>query len=316
LKNELKKLSIALGLILLAGIIFAMGMVAPHTEPAGLLGEFIEEVIVEEPQPPSRAELVTRALVEAYPRRILKAEYRDGDWAVLVRDTWFYYANARMLPAHLRHRADEFSPIAFYHNYPQRLRPWTPPTPEQIARFSGIDAERAARRPRAPYFFDTLYRAHNRAEAYERVKTLRFLGHSVLVHHAILEELSLVEARILAASRTDPEVRAWINNINSVVGWNWRNIGGTQSRSFHSYGVAIDILPRVSHGRAIFWRWAGPEWWNIPHERRYHPPDVVIEAFQLYGFVWGGKWTFFDTMHFEFRPEVMILNGIEMSSVR
>jgi hypothetical protein len=30
----------------------------------------------------------------------------------------------------------------------------------------------------------------------------------------------------------------------------------------------------------------------------------------MYGFIWGGKWLFFDTMHFEYRPEILILSGM------
>ena len=274
----------------------------------------IPEAVPYEQPIPCRAEQVTRALVKAYPRRVLKAEYRNGDWAVLLRDTWFYYAEGRLLPERLLYRASEYSPIAFY-NYPRELPAWTPPTPEQIERFRYLDAARHTRR-RSHYFFDTLYRAHSHNESYRRVKTIRFLGFPVTVHYSILEDLSLVEEHILDAAREDPRIWAWINNISSVSGWAWRDIGGTQSRSFHSYGAAIDILPRRTGGRAVFWQWAGENWWNIPFERRYHPPDAVIRAFESFGFVWGGKWQRFDTMHFEFRPEVLILNGIEMSTLR
>ena len=39
------------------------------------------------------------------------------------------------------------------------------------------------------------------------------------------------------------------------------------------------------------------------------PPDSFIEAFERRGFVWGGKWFYYDTMHFEYRPEILALNG-------
>jgi len=317
--TDYKRHIIAVGLILAAGIVFAIGMVSPHTENSIICSEVAEVFLPpeeeEEEHQPCRAEQVTRALVEAYPRRVLKAEYRNGDWAVLLRDTWFYFAGGRLLPEELLYRKDQYRPISFY-NYPRELPPWTPPTPEQISRFREISAARAAQLPRAPHFFDTLYRARSHAESYRRVKTIRFLGNPVTVHHAILEELALVEERILEAARTEPHIWTWINNIDRVYGWHWRNVAGTQSRSFHAYGAAIDIMPRVLGGRAVFWRWAGPNWWNIPHERRYHPPDTVIRIFEEQGFVWGGKWTLFDTIHFEFRPEIMILNGIELSTLR
>jgi hypothetical protein len=268
---------------------------------------------------PNRAEKITKALVAAYPRRVLKAEFRNGDWAVLLRDTWYYYAEGRFLPEELLHRVAEYEPVLFYEDYPRELPPWSELTSEQIRWIHEITERRNARtRPRSHYFFDALYRAHNHNEAYERVKTIRFLGNNVTVHYSILGYLSLVEEHILAASRTNAQVQAWINNINNLAGWSWREVADTQARSFHSYGAAIDILPRSLGGREIYWLWASnhrQDWWNIPFERRYHPPNAVIQAFESYGFVWGGKWPFFDTMHFEFRPEIFILNNIELSTL-
>jgi hypothetical protein len=31
----------------------------------------------------------------------------------------------------------------------------------------------------------------------------------------------------------------------------------------------------------------------------------VIDAFEENGFAWGGKWYRFDTVHFEYRPEIL-----------
>jgi len=31
-----------------------------------------------------------------------------------------------------------------------------------------------------------------------------------------------------------------------------------------------------------------------------------------FGFIWGGKWPNYDTMHFEYRPEIFILSGLEV----
>jgi hypothetical protein len=41
------------------------------------------------------------------------------------------------------------------------------------------------------------------------------------------------------------------------------------------------------------------------------PPAAVIGAFEKQGFVWGGKWLFFDTMHFEYRPEILLMAHAE-----
>ena len=79
-----------------------------------------------------------------------------------------------------------------------------------------------------------------------------------------------------------------------------RTIAGTNRRSMHAYGVAIDIAVKYTH----YWRWskegpAGtPVWRNrIPFE--------IVEIFERHGFIWGGKWYHYDTMHFEYRPELL-----------
>ena len=41
-------------------------------------------------------------------------------------------------------------------------------------------------------------------------------------------------------------------------------------------------------------------------------PPSFVEVFEQHGFVWGGKWLYFDTIHFEYRPEALIYNGLEV----
>jgi len=31
----------------------------------------------------------------------------------------------------------------------------------------------------------------------------------------------------------------------------------------------------------------------------------IVEIFERHGFIWGGKWYHYDTMHFEYRPEML-----------
>jgi len=263
----------------------------------------------------SRAEQVMRALQIAHPGRISALSFRNNDWAVLLDGTWFYYANGRLLPERFLYRVSQYRHFPIYY-YPRELPSLAERTPEQIDNMLNFANTRAAQLPRPYYFFNALFRAHDRAESYNQQTTVRFLGHSVRVHHAVTPSLALVENRINERAATDASVRAWINNIDRLYGWVWRTIGGTQSRSFHSYGLAIDIMPRSTGGRAVYWRWAGPNWWNLPYERRYHPPDAVIQAFESFGFIWGGKWSIFDTIHFEYRPELLLFNNFLLENRR
>jgi len=310
-------LIIAIGLILATGIAFAIGIVSQLADTQDSYIEVQEVSLPSEEIPqPTRAERIMRAVAEAYPRYISNVEFRNGDWAVLLRDTWLYYAEGRLLPEDLRDRVSEYRPHFFYENYPRELPPWTEPTTEQIGFYTEWSQVRGVQVPRSTYFLDTLYNVRNREESSRQVSSIRFLGKQITVHNAIHEILALVEERILEASRTDSSVSAYVNDIDRMYGWTWRDIAGTQNRSYHAYGVALDIMPRTLGGREVFWSWAGPNWWSIPYERRHHPPDAVIEIFERHGFLWGGKWPTFDTIHFEFRPEVFTLSGIEIVILR
>ncbi|MDR2392547.1 MAG: M15 family metallopeptidase [Treponema sp.] len=269
-------------------------------------------------EPPNQGEQVMKALAAAYPDRIGPAVYQNGDWAVSIRGFFYYYAQGRLLPEAIRTRAAEYDPQPFY-RYTPELPPWTTPGPEETARMkSQADRRRLHPPKRSRHFYDALWRAATQEAAYERVKTLRFLGRNVLVHYAILEELALVEERIYAEARTNPQVRQWINSLHSISGWNWRNIADSESRSFHAYGAALDLLPQ-SRTLATYWLWTAQttsEWWSVPYEKRLHPPDAIIKAFEAYGFVWGGKWFFYDTMHFEYRPELLLLSNLPLTDLR
>ena len=308
-------------LILTAALAFAIGIINSHKETQSLKNEIVEDVLPPEEAEQSRAEQVAKALAAAYPLSIEKAEFRDGDRAVLLRDTWYYYAEGRMLPEELMDRVSEYGPVLFSYNYQKELPPWTEPAAEQIDRFrnrnrnNNTEGTRRPRLQRSLAFQENLWQAGNRNESSKQVKPVKFLGNTVTVHSDIEEVLSQVEERIKTAAKIEPEVQDWITNIGEMHGWSWRNVAGSASRSNHSYGIAIDILPKSLGGKATYWQWT-ENWWNIPYEDRYHPPDTVIKAFEAYGFIWGGKWTFFDTMHFEYHPEIFILSGLELAETK
>jgi len=323
--NRHKKI-IAIFFILAAGVIFVFVSRQALSEPVPQSYQIFEnETLQPEPVEPgqaadrTRAEQVIRVLAEAYPHQIERVEFRNDDWALLLRGVWFYYAEGKLLPENLLGSAASYSPQPFY-NYPVELPPWRIPSAEENSRFRDMTNNRNRNPPRrSPHFFDDLWRVHNRAESYDRIKTINFLGKSVMVHYLILENLSLVEEQITAAAAADPQVMAWKNNVTSLEGWNWRNIAETQSRSYHSYGLAIDLLPRSLGGKETYWLWTSnrrADWWNVSYNDRFHPPHTVIKIFEKYGFIWGGKWLFFDTMHFEYRPEILILNGMPPETQR
>lgn len=78
----------------------------------------------------------------------------------------------------------------------------------------------------------------------------------------------------------------------------WRNIAGTDRLSPHSFGIAIDINSEHS------------DYWQRSADggAAYHNqiPMEIVKVFEKYGFIWGGKWHHYDTMHFEYRPELLM----------
>jgi hypothetical protein len=76
--------------------------------------------------------------------------------------------------------------------------------------------------------------------------------------------------------------------------YNCRTVADTGEPSMHSWGAAIDI--NAAH--ADYWLW------HRDHQIGQIPPEIV-DVFERHGFIWGGKWLHYDTMHFEYRPELL-----------
>jgi hypothetical protein len=82
--------------------------------------------------------------------------------------------------------------------------------------------------------------------------------------------------------------------------YNCRAIAGTERASAHGFGIAIDLS--VAH--AHYWRWTKPAA-DGRYPFRNAIPAEIVAVFEKHGFIWGGKWYHYDTMHFEYRPEIL-----------
>jgi hypothetical protein len=83
--------------------------------------------------------------------------------------------------------------------------------------------------------------------------------------------------------------------------YNCRTIANTSRLSVHAFGAAIDINDKL----ADYWEWSKGKDGKFVWKNRI--PGVIGEIFERHGFIWGAKWYHVDSMHFEYRPELIAL---------
>lgn len=137
---------------------------------------------------------------------------------------------------------------------------------------------------------------HDRQAVFASLAKVRFFGLRYPFHELAAEPLRRVVARLTPEVDRDPTLRPFLTNIGGT--FIWRKIARSKNLSTHAFGIAIDL----NVDRAHYWRW----------QRRGEPlrwqnriPQVVVDAFEAEGFIWGGRWVHYDTMHFEYRPELL-----------
>lgn len=110
--------------------------------------------------------------------------------------------------------------------------------------------------------------------------------------------LQKVSDELDTLSKNRPQI---IKRLSPSGTFNWRKIAKSNSLSAHSFGIAIDIDATNSS----YWQW---------HKERKNLLDKeIIHIFEKNGFIWGGRWISFDTMHFEYRPEFLMLENLKQT---
>jgi hypothetical protein len=124
---------------------------------------------------------------------------------------------------------------------------------------------------------------------------VRFLGMSVRVHRLMAPALARVAARLAEARKRDRSIDPFLRRLSG--GFAQRKIAGTDRTSAHAFGIAVDLDKSMSD----YWRWQKTK----PVRWRNRIPQAIVDAFEAEGFIWGGRWYHYDTMHFEYRPEML-----------
>lgn len=151
-------------------------------------------------------------------------------------------------------------------------------------------------RGRNEQLFKKMY-GRNETEVRKNLTTVEWFGQKVLFTkiNGANKQLEKVAAEL----KSKPYLKKYLIKASTFY---WRKVRGTQRQSAHSYGMTIDINTSYSN----FWLWTNPkstETDKLKYENRI--PKEIVEVFEKYGFIWGGRWYHYDTMHFEYRPEFL-----------
>ena len=150
-------------------------------------------------------------------------------------------------------------------------------------------------RARVEQLFFATY-GKSRDEVQEHLGRVRFFGLRYPFHERAADALKRVVERLEPQTKANPKLLPFLKDIGGT--WIWRTIKRSKRLSGHAFGIAIDLNVE----RSNYWRWT---YRGKPMIWKNKVPQEIVDAFEAEGFIWGGRWKHFDTMHFEYRPELI-----------
>jgi hypothetical protein len=155
-------------------------------------------------------------------------------------------------------------------------------------------------------FFTKMYGDCKKGEVSPHLASLVWLpktwGHSVRI-----TSINGVDKQLRAVSTEIDKLPANIKRAAYPIAgtYNCRLVSDTGQLSPHGYGIAIDLNTAFSD----YWYWRRHDG-SIVYRNRM--PEQIVTIFEKHGFIWGGKWYHYDTMHFEYRPELLLGEAMNM----
>ena len=281
--------------------------------------EYIDENVLPEPvvvKPSEPEELKYFRL--AY-QDVKFASYFDEekqDWAILVvangKTTLLYWCGSRFLPEKELQNKNSYRKMLYkYSSFVKNPETFTEQEISAIKTFTSKES-RTSSAIDPPFLYDAIYESYSRQMIERHIVKVDFLTKSLNVHDRISEKIAIISEKIMSLPKT-PELEKFFATLDRTDAYVWRSVRDTQNRSFHSLGLAVDVLPKGYYQKIIYWGWErqrNPEkWFMTPVEKRWMPPAKVRQIFAEEGFIWGGTWTVWDNMHFEYRPEILLFNA-------
>ena len=255
---------------------------------------------------------------KAYPQVQFKKSFDKNvnDWKIEIsvneKKQTLYWANAKFLPLEELSQKELYSSLLYH--YPNEIPNPKNFTEEDILKIKEFTNQknRSEGKGTPQFLYNLIYEVETRISTEAKIKSHSFLGKKTNTHQFIHQKLNLVQNEIFEITKIDNEVNSFLEKLDSADSYAWRVISDSGNRSVHSMGLAIDVLPKGWQQKNLYWAWRrdiDPQnWMLLDLDRRWMPPQKVIEIFEEHGFIWGGKWIIWDNMHFEYRPEVILFN--------
>jgi hypothetical protein len=243
--------------------------------------------VIAEPLP---VDAVGRRLVAAYPDFLAGV---DGNWLVWKDGTRMAIDDGRGPKSHqaLLETPDLEDMLHW---------PYSAGSPAEAPAFQS-DPGRARHQP----FFDKMYGDCTKGGTGDKLVEIVWLPRKAR-QRLLITRVNGVAQRLEAVSRKLDALPAKFDAylFPAAGTYNCRPIAGTTRPSVHGAGIAIDIALKHAH----YWRWTKPDAAGRYAFRNSIPAEIVT-AFESEGFIWGGRWYHYDTMHFEYRPELIATTG-------
>ncbi len=143
-------------------------------------------------------------------------------------------------------------------------------------------------------FFKILYGRNEKEVKSNLIKVIWLPKKEHKILYFNKKELAATEGQLIS-NELDNLPKSYDKYITNIAGtFRYRYIAGTKRLSAHSFGIAIDLNTKFAN----YWRW------DKSQVFKNQIPKKIINIFEKHGFIWGGRWFHYDTMHFEYRPEL------------
>ncbi|MBR5096813.1 MAG: M15 family metallopeptidase [Treponema sp.] len=253
---------------------------------------------------------------QAYPWVEFELDYDKEvkDWALRItsykKTTTLYRAEGLYLPkSELPNRDHYWRVIYKYNRTLDDPADFSEEKKQMIRDYSSAE-NRKNGAVSSKFIFGAIYDCQTRAATESHLRSMTLWNRPINMNRQVGKVLDRVEAKVWRLAKTDKEVYNFLKSLVRCYGYNWRQIRDSPTRSFHSYGIAVDILPKNWGNKIVYWGYekqkGNKNWMLIPLKARWMPPASVIKIFEDEGFIWGGRWAIWDNMHFEYHPELFV----------